>query len=180
MRRTLTLIAGTALVGLALVLPATAAQAANADRGTRPPVLTFTLVTPNTAGAPLAGPMASPGDWIAVTGHGTFSPTTGAVHAAGTFTHHHADGTLACRGTWTATALTGWIDFGAGRGGRHGGIISLLVTHYCATMGEVHTGIPMTVTSTRNAPPGVVEGVSVGEFTVSTGGRVLIQGCATR
>src|SRR3989442_1489656 len=118
MRRTLTLIAGAALVLLALVLPATAAQAASTDRSTKPPVFTFTLITPNTATAPQAGPMASPGDWIAVTRHGTLSPTTGALHATGPFVHHNADGTVARRGTWTATALTGWPDLGPGRSGR--------------------------------------------------------------
>ena len=124
--------------------------------------------------------MASPGDWIAVTGHGSFSPASGAVHATGAFVHHNADGTVHCRGTWTATALTGWTDFSGDREGRHGGIISMLVTHRCPTMGEVHTGIPMTLTSMRNAPPGTVEGVAVGEFTVPTGGRVLIRGCPRR
>src|SRR3989442_8180465 len=154
MRRTLTLIAGAALVLLALVLPATAAQAASTDRSTKPPVFTFTLITPNTATAPQAGPMASPGDWIAVTGHGTFSPTTGAVHATGTFVHHNADGTVACRGTWTATALTGWTDFGPGRSGRHGGGLSTLVAHYCPTMGGGDTRPPLTPTPTPHAPPG--------------------------
>src|SRR6266542_3711791 len=105
--------------------------------------------------------------------------TTATAHAGGDFVHHNADGTVHCRGTWTATALTGWTDFGASRDGKHGGIVSLLVTHHCTTMGEVHTGIPMTVTSTRNAPPGSndVEGVTVGEFTQPTAGTVVIVGC---
>ena len=180
MRRIPTLICGIALMLLAFALPATAAQAAGTGRDAGPPILTFTLLSPNTATAPQAGPMASPGDWIAVTGHGSFSPASGAVHATGAFVHHNADGTVHCRGTWRATALTGWTDFSGDREGRHGGIISMLVTHRCPTMGEVHTGIPMTLTSTRNAPPGTVEGVTVGEFTVPTGGRVLIRGCPGR
>ena len=69
--------------------------------------------------------------------------------------HHNADGTVHCRGCWKATAVIGWTDFGGGhaRHGRHGGALSLMVTHYCTTMGKVQTGIPMTVTSTLNAPP---------------------------
>jgi hypothetical protein len=180
MRRTLTLLAGTALVLLALVVPGTAAQAADTDHHTAPPTFAFTLLTPNTATAPQAGSMAAAGDWIAITGHGSFTPATGAVRASGVFVHHNADGTVHCLGTWTATALTGWTDFGGAREGRHGGIISMLVKHRCATMGQVHTGIPMTVTSARNGPAGTVEGVTVGDFTVPTGGHVLILADARR
>jgi hypothetical protein len=138
----------------------------------------FALVTPNTAVAPIAGMMASPGDSIRVTGAGWFDPKTKTVHAGGAFIHDNADGTVHCRGTWKATALTGWTDFGARGGYRHGGVISLLVTHYCPAMGEVHTGIPMTVTSALNAPPGstYTTGVTVGDFTVPTGGKVRITG----
>jgi hypothetical protein len=176
MRRTLTLICGTALMTLALLVPAGAASATptTARHGN---VFSFALVTPNTAVAPSGGMMAAPGDWIEVTGGGGFNPATGAVHAGGAFVHHNVDGTLACRGTWWATALTGWTDLSAARSRRHGGIVSMLVTHSCATTGEIHTGIPMTVTSTRNVPDGsaYVEGVTVGEFTQSTAGTVVIR-----
>lgn len=55
-------------------------------------------------------------------------------------------------------------------------LVSLLVTHYCATMGALHTGIAMTVTSARNAPTGsgYLDGITVGEFTQPTGGTVVI------
>jgi hypothetical protein len=177
MRRTLTLIGGTALIILALLVPASAAAATRTATAQRA-VFAFALVTPNTAVAPSGGMMARPGDWIEVTGGGTFTPATATVHAGGGFVHHNADGTVHCRGTWTATALTGWTDFGASRDGKHGGIVSMLVTHHRTTMGEVHTGIPMTVTSTRNAPPGSndVEGVTVGEFSQPTAGTVVIVG----
>lgn len=67
-------------------------------------------------------------------------------------------------------------DFGGRQHGRHGGVLSLVVTHYCMTMGEVHTGIPMTVTSTLNAPPGsaYTEGTTVADFTRPIGGGVSI------
>ena len=56
----------------------------------------------------------------------------------------------------------------------HDGIVSMLVTHYCATTGEIHTGIPMTVTSTRSAPAGssYAGGITVAEFTQSCAGTV--------
>lgn len=175
MRRTLTLIGGTALMVLALLLPVSAA-AATAGATTKDTGFSFALVTPNTAVAPSGGMMAAPGDWIEVTGGGAFAPRSSTVHAGGAFVHHNGDGSVHCRGVWVATALTGWTDFGPAGGGRHGGIVAMLVTHYCSTMGEVHAGIPMTVTSTRNAPPGgaYVEGVTVGEFTQPAGGAVVI------
>ncbi len=151
-----------------------AAGAAGAAPGTPAPdtaargrtVYAFALVTPNVASSPAGGAMAAAGDWISVTGGGTVDPATGAVHAGGGFVHHRADGTVHCLGTWTATALAG----ASGLGTRHA-TVSLVVTHYCATMGETHTGIPMTVTATGPAATG---GVTVGEFTVPTRGAVLI------
>jgi hypothetical protein len=103
MRRTLTLIGGTALIILALLVPASAAAATTTATAQRA-VFAFALVTPNTAVAPSGGMMARPGDWIEVTGGGTFTPATATVHAGGGFVHHNADGTVHCRGTWTATA----------------------------------------------------------------------------
>ncbi len=177
MPRPVRLLVTLALTTVVLLAPAGAASAATTApaKGT---VLSFALLTPNTATAPNAGTMAAPGDSITVTGAGVFVPSAGTVHAGGTFVHRGADGTLRCRGTWKATALTGWTDFAATRGGAHSGVISLLVTHSCTTTGMVHTDIPMTVTSTRNTPPGshLVQGVTVGDFTVPTRGAVAIRG----
>src|SRR6266511_1632882 len=126
MRRTLTLIGGTALMILALLVPASAAAATTTATAQRT-VFAFALVTPNTAVAPSGGMMARPGVGIEVS-----------------------------------------------RDGKHGEIVALLVPHPRTTMGDVHTRIPMTVTSTRNAPPGSndVEGVTVGGFAQPTGGTV--------
>jgi hypothetical protein len=44
-------------------------------------------------------------------------------------------------------------------------MLSITVTHYCTTMGMTMTGIPMTVTSTVNAPPGYMQGTTVCDFT---------------
>jgi len=92
--------------------------------------------------------------------------------------HHAADGSVHCRGIWAATALTGWRDFGPAGPGRHGGVLAMLVTHHCTTMGGVHVGIPMTVTSTWKLSDGsgYLDGVAVGDFTESTGGAVVIAG----
>jgi len=49
------------------------------------------------------------------------------------------------------------------------------VTHYCTTMGMTMTGIPMTVTSTVNAPPGYVQGTTVCDFTQPVAGAVVMQ-----
>lgn len=177
MRGRLRIVATTAVAALALMMPAGAATADTAGPARATDTsFSFALVTPNTAVAPSAGMMASPGDSIRVNGAGQFDPKAKTVHAGGTFIHYKADGSVHCRGTWKATAVTGWTDFGARSGHRHGGVVSLLVTHYCAAMGEVHTDIPMTVTSALNAPPGstYTTGVTVGDFTVPTGGKVRI------
>ena len=173
MRRSLTLLAGPALALLAVVLPAAPAAAAEASAA-RTPHVSFALLTPNIAVVAQSGPMAQAGDRIEVTGAGRVRLADGTVHAGGTFVHRRGDGTLHCRGVWLANALTTWTDLG-GRG-RHAGIIAMRVTHYCATMNEVHADIPMTVTSTHGLPgSGYVEGVTVGEFTVPTAGSVLIR-----
>lgn len=180
MRRTLGLITGFALIVLALLAPSGAASAATTAAATRGTILAFALTASNTTVAPSGGMMAEAGDWIQVTGGGTVTPATRRVSAGGAFVHYDADGTVHCSGTWTASTLTGWTDFGAAANGEHGGVISMLVTHRCTTMGMVHTDIPMTVTSTRVAPIGstYVEGVTVGEFTRPTSGGVTIRASA--
>jgi hypothetical protein len=179
MKRTLKIFGGAMLMLLALLVPThTAAAAAGATVPTgEGTVFSFALRPPNVAVAPSAGTMAAPGDWIRVTGHGTVNPATRVVRAGGTFVHRNADGTVHCRGTWTATALTGWTDFSDARSRVHGGVVSMLVTHTCSTDGQTHTGIPMTVTSTQDAPDGssYVEGVTVGGFTEPTAGNVVIR-----
>jgi hypothetical protein len=112
-----------------------------------------------------------------VRGSGTFDPTARTVKASGSFVHYNSSGSVVCQGTWKATAFTSFTDFGTNANGEEGGVLSLVVTHYCKTMGMSMTGIPMTVTSTVNAPAGssYVEGTTVCDFTVPTGGTVVIQ-----
>ncbi len=178
MRGSISRIAVTASALVALAAPAIpAAASTQVTAKTRGPVVSFRLTPPNTATSPDGGMMAAPGDRIRISGGGIFDPATRAVHAGGRFTHYTADGTVHCAGTWKATELTGWTDFGGRRQGRHGGVVSLRVTHYCSTMGEVHTDIPMTVTSTLHAPSGsaYTAGTTVADFTMPTGGRVVIR-----
>lgn len=110
-----------------------------------------------------------------MTGPGVFSPAAPTVLAGGTFVHYSATGAVVCRGTWKATGFTGLTDFGASAQGQEGGVLSLVVTHYRTTMGMVMTGIPMTITSTVNAPAGYGEGITVGDFTQPAGGTVTIR-----
>lgn len=142
----------------------------------------FDLAAANTAISPAGGTMCGPtaaGDWISVTGSGTFDPAAGSIQAKGSFTHYNSGGSIVCRGTWKAAALTAFTDFGVNDQGEEGGVISMTVTHYCKTMGMTMTGIPMTVTSTVtstvNAPAAYTDGTTVGDFTQPTGGTVVIQ-----
>jgi hypothetical protein len=138
----------------------------------------FDLAPANTAVSPDGGTMCGStmaGDYIEVSGSGTFNAITGSIQAKGTFTHYNSSGSIVCQGTWKATALAGFTDFGVNSQGDEGGVISMTVTHYCKTMGMTMTGIPMTGTSTVNAPAGYTEGTTVGDFTQPTGGAVVIQ-----
>jgi hypothetical protein len=166
-----------AVLALVVLTPAAPAMAGpiRAAGGAHGGVVSFWLRPGAVATAPAGGMMAEPGDRMVVTGGGLAQLDTGAVHAGGIFVHYRADGTVHCRGTWQATDLTGWTDFGAAPHHRRGGVVGLLVTHHCTTMGEDHTGIPMTVTAAvGDAPATAVTGVTMGEFTVPAGGGVQL------
>ena len=139
-------------------------------------VHSFDLTSGDTATAPAAGMMAAAGDSIRVKGSGTFDPIARTVKASGKFVHY-ADGIVHCQGTWKATDFTSFVDFGVNNDGQEGGVLSLVVSHYCTTMGMTMTGIPMTVTSTVKVPAGyvAVAGITVGDFTLPTGGSVVMQ-----
>ena len=170
--RRLATLAGVLLVGTSLTAVALAQGATTS--GSTTATYAFELNPANTATSPSGGGMAAPGDWIKVSGSGTFTPATGAIKGSGKFTHYNADGTVHCQGTWKATGLVGFTDFGTDTNGDEGGVISMTTTHACKAMGTM-TGVPMTVTSAINAPSGTVEGTTVGPFTQPTGGGVLIQ-----
>jgi hypothetical protein len=130
-----------------------------------------------TALSPSGGTMASPGDWISVSGSGTFDPIARTIQAGGTFTHYAANGAVKCQGQWQATSYTSFLDFGTNDQGQEGGVLSLVASHYCNAMGMTMTGILMTVTSTVKAPvgSGYAQGITVGDFTKPSGGKVVLQ-----
>lgn len=69
-----------------------------------------------------------------------------------------------------ATGFTSFISFGGPSPGQQGRVLWMVVTH--VPNGEAsHPGIPISVTSTVNAPPGLIEGTTVGQFTVKVGGK---------
>ena len=156
-RRRLAVLTILAAALLALALPAAAAAG--------PTTYTFNLQGPNSALAP-SGPHA--GDTIRVTGSRSFDPAARTIMGSGSFTH--ADGTVHQRGTWRGTGFTSFTGFGGPSPGQQGGVLWMVVTHF--PNGEApHPGIPMSVTSTVNAPPGLIQGTTVAEFTVKTGGK---------
>lgn len=160
---------------LLIALVALTASPALAATPSQHGVYSFSLASGNTATAPAAGMMASAGDWIRVKGSGTFDPVAGTVKASGKFVHYTAAGAVHCEGTWKATSFSSFLDFGVNSDGQEGGVLSLVVSHYCTTMGMTMTGIPMTVTSTVRAPAGYVAGITMGDFTQPTGGTVVMQ-----
>jgi len=172
MRRLTLVLVGTFVASLLSLVLWSPAWAAGTISHT---VYSFDLTKGDTASSPNGGMMASPGDWIKVKGSGTFDPTAGTVNASGSFVHYNASGSVVCQGTWVATAFTSFTDFGKNANGEEGGVVSLVVTHYCTTMGMTMTNIPMTVTSTVNAPAGYVAGITVCDFTTPTGGKVVMQ-----
>ena len=129
----------------------------------------FNLVSPNTALAE-SGPFA--GDTIRVTGAGSFDTGTGTITASGAFTHIKGDGSVFARGTWMADGFTSFLAFGGPNPGLQGGYLQLTVT-LLAKGSPVFTNLPMTVTCVINAPPGYEEGITVGDFTESTGGTTF-------
>ena len=130
---------------------------------------TFNLVRPNTAMAE-SGPFA--GDTIRVTGSGAFDTSAETVTGSGSFTHIKADGSVFARGTWEATGFTSFEAFGGPNPGLQGGVLDIVITLFPNGEPAV-TDVPMTVTCLINAPPGLEEGTSVGDFTEQTGGLTL-------
>ena len=157
----LTSMAAVAAVSLCPAAPASADGTAAQSR------YSFAVLA-NTAVSPNGGMMGSPGDRISVTGAGTFNPARRTGRAAGVFAHYTASGAIHCKGTWRATDFTSFVSFGANRGG----VLSIVVTHRCASMDMTMAGLAMTVTSTVNAPAGYLQGTTVAEFTQPLGGTV--------
>jgi hypothetical protein len=129
--------------------------------------------TTSDCAGPLGGSDGSGGRLDQREGIGHVRPATKTVRAKVSFIHYNSAGTVICKGTWTATGFTSFTGFGTSGQGEEGGVLSIVVTHYCTAMGMIMTAIPMTVTSTVDAPAGstYVEGATVADFTQPTGRR---------
>lgn len=137
----------------------------------------FRLVGPNTAVTAVSDEHHEVGDYIRVTGSGTFNPSSGTVEAGGAWTHFNADGSIHLRGTWEALSLTSFTPTGGPKPSLQGGVLALVVAHYDengdpCTCGDHGSGIAMTVTSSINLAEGSEAGTTVGHFTDPTGGDV--------
>jgi hypothetical protein len=158
-----------------MMLPSLASAPAASATGS---VVGFRLVSPNTALATVFDEHHQPGDWIRVTGSGSFDPYAGWIEASGSFVHYNADGTVHMRGKWLAAGFTAFTPFPGPKTGKLGGILQLTVALFhqdgtpCDCMGE--GGVAMTVTSTAFAPAGTSAetGTTMGPFQDPTGGGV--------
>jgi hypothetical protein len=101
---------------------------------------------------------------------GRLHPAVRTVVAGGLFTHLGAGGMVHERGRWRATTLTSFTSFGGPSPGRQGGMLWLVVTHFYQGKAP-HEEDPDERDLHRQRPTGYVEGTTVGEFTVKTGGR---------
>ncbi|MGQ0797640.1 MAG: hypothetical protein ACT4OI_07250 [Methanobacteriota archaeon] len=157
----------TMLVVAALLSLALASGSALAARGgTRTyiagtdPLCTITDVPPEVACPAIA--MADNGDTIALTGFGTFNPTTRAAGGGGTFLHKNAAGSVVGSGTWTATRVLGFHSYGTAvlAGTLLEGGLLLLRVHLVGGGGAIQLDAVLQIDCLVGTPPaGAIEGV---------------------
>ena len=150
------------LLGALLGLPVSA-QAA---------VYNFQLDGPNTAAD-------ADGNVIAVTGTGRFDTTAGTVSAGGAFTVYNSEGTVVSKGTWAASSFVDFDSYGGVNRGYQTGRLEMVVTLTTRHGSPVSGGL-MVVYCEPGEVPGAAEansedGITLGEFTESTGGYTLFQ-----
>ncbi len=105
--------------------------------------------------------MASNGDTIAMTGSGSIGVHPKSATGGGTFTHKNAAGTTLASGTWTATDLLSFKDYGTDPSlppTLHGGNALILVNLFIGST-LVHTGILDVDCAIGKVPSGHGEGV---------------------
>ena len=106
--------------------------------------------------------MAANGDLIVITGEGTLSVHPNSATGSGTFTHKDSGGNVLGSGTWTATQLLSFKDFGAGPGfpeGFTGGHAVIGVHLSPSEGGDGVDGILIVDCNLGTSPPGLEEGV---------------------
>ncbi len=107
--------------------------------------------------------MAPNGDTISIAGSGTLSVFPKSVTGGGTFTHKHADGSVAANGTWTATQLVEFLSYGDATpqglpASFFGGKATIMVNIFVGST-LVHTAILTVHCLLGNPPMGAHEGI---------------------
>ena len=103
------------MAALALTVSVFGPASVSADSGSASYVYLIGTGGPN----PPKGPdvaMADNGDTVAVAGSGTLSIHPASVSGSGTFTHMDSGGGVLAAGTWTATRLESFNDYGTAPG----------------------------------------------------------------
>lgn len=115
---------------------------------------------------------AENGDTVSIAGSGAISVHPKSADGSGTFVHKNAGGTILASGTWNATALLSFVDYGSGTGGfaapLHAGE-ALIAVDLLVRGTLVHTGI-LTVTCRLPGAGGP------SEMAKEEGVRLVVQG----
>ncbi len=109
--------------------------------------------------------VAENGDTVKVIGTGTFDTSTKSATGGGTFEHRAPDGTLRGTGTWTATGLVTFQDYGCGFADNPnlcGGRAALAVHLVAGTMAA--DGILEVNCQIGSPPSGTLEGIRLNVF----------------
>jgi hypothetical protein len=109
--------------------------------------------------------IADNGDTVKVIGTGSFDTSTKSATGGGTFEHRAPNGTLRGKGTWTATRLLTFQDYGCGLNGNPnlcGGRAALAVHLVAGTVAA--DGILEVNCQIGSPPPGTLEGIRLNVF----------------
>jgi hypothetical protein len=139
----------------------------------RAAIYNFQLQGPNTA-------MDSGGNLIAMTGSGTFDTTKQTIAAGGSFTVYDLEGAVVSKGTWSAIVFHKFTSYGGVNKGFQTGKLQMYVALSAKHGSSIPGVLAMTVFCEPGETPGPAEadsedGITVGQFTESTGGFTLFQ-----
>lgn len=124
--------------------------------------------------------MAANGDTVKVIGAGRFGTSTKSAFGGGTFEHRASDGTLRGAGTWTATRLLTFQDYGCGLAGNPnlcGGRAALAVHLVAGNM--MADGILEVNCQIGSPPPGTLEGIRLNVFDLINFNKTIPESGAT-
>ena len=139
----------------------------------RAAIYNFQLDGPNTAAD-------AAGNVIAITGSGRFDTTEKTVAASGSFTVYDSQGTVLSKGTWAANKFVAFESYGGLNRGFETGLLQMSIALWTRRGSPIPGILPMTVYCEPGEVPGPAEansedGITVGQFTESTGGFTLFQ-----